>query len=569
MRLILRRSASRPWILAVTVLAVALTAGMGAATARVVGQMTADGLHTALSTTPPRFRGLVATRTYEEPAATTPWIEAERQEQHGELEEPLRAITTDGTTVVDLPRFEAADPVISGRPRLLTIRMQPDFEAHAVIEDGRLPRSGSDRVTVPPELRDPAFGTDQPEAILVEVALTQATADALRLEAGDTVILGPDNDDPYVDRYLTRRPYIAVRVTGIVALDDPAAPVWFGDSGVHVPTQISSAGGDSVTVFATALAAPGSLRRLADAISPIPVVASWRYPVDPDLVRPEDVSVIRQSLRRLGQQYLSTSYVPAGSTGMRTGLGHVLDRFATARASTLSAVAVAGMGVAGVVLAVVVLLAALRAADRYDLDLLLRARGASRLQMTGAAVSEVILVGATGAAGGLGTARLVGRSVPHAAWVGVLSAIAVSVLLLLAPIARVAGPAVGRRLGPRRITGEVAVASLAVAGAILLRRRGVISDGAGADPFLLVVPILLGVAVGLVLLRLQPLVVGALAERVAARRSTVAVTGLRRAARQPSATALPVLAVTLAVATSVLTAAIDTTWSPSSIGRHG
>jgi putative ABC transport system permease protein len=563
--LILRRVAGSPSILVVTIVAVALTAGMAAAAARVVALMTAEGLRTSVATTPPGMRGLVATRTYEGSAATATWIDTERRQLRSGLDESLRAITTDGTTVIDLPRFVAAHPVISGRPRLFTIRVQPGFEAHARLGTGRLPRSTNERVTVPPALRNPGLGLDQSEAILVEAAVSRATADALRVDVGDTVMLQPDSDDPYVTRYLFERPVIAVRVAGIVALDDAAAPVWFGDSGAHVPTQLSSPGGEAVTVHATALVAPGSLRRMAGAISPIPVVASLRYPVEPALVRPENVTAIQQSLRRVAQQYPSTTFVPVGSTGMRTGLGQVLDRFVTARAATLSAVAVAGMGVAGVVLAVIVLLAALRAADRHDLDALLRARGASRLQMTGAAVCEAVLIGGTGAAGGLAAAQLVGQPVRHAVWVGGLSAAALAVLLLV-PITRVseaagtrAGARARRRPPLRRITADVTIALLAVVGAFLVRQRGVVAGGAGADPFLVAVPILLGVAVGLVLLRLQPVVIGVIAERVAARRATVAVTGLRRAAREPSATALPVLAVTVAVATSVLTAAIDTT----------
>lgn len=565
MRLILRRAAGNLAILAVTVMVVALTAGVTAAATRLVAQITAEGLQTTLSAAPLATRGLTAMRTFEGAAANATSIDSAGRRLHGELERPLRGITTAGTAMVDLPRFVAADPPSSGRQRLFTLRVQPGFDAYAQVVAGRLPRSDTDRVAIPPALQEAARGSDQPDATVVEVALTQATAAALRLEVGDTVILEPHAQDPYVTRFLTSRPLIAVRVSGIVALDDPARPVWFGDRSAHEPTLISEPGGGSVTVFATVLAAPGSLGRLADAISPIPVVASWRYPVDPAVVRPEDVTGIQQALRRLEQRYPSTSYVPAGSIAMRTGLGQVLDRFVTARASALSAVSIAGAGLAGVALAVIVLLAFLRAADRHDLDLLLRARGASRVQMTGAAICEAVIVTVTGAVCGLAVAQFVGRSVPHAGRVGVLSAAAVSALLLvpIAPAARAARATSpshpGRRASLSRVTVEVAVVVVAVAGAILFRRRGVIADGAGADPFLLAVPILLGVAVGLALLRLQPLVVGALAERVAARRSTVTATGLRRAARQPSATALPVLAVTLAVATSVLTAAIDTT----------
>ena len=559
MRLILRRVTANVSLLAVSVALVALTAGATAAAARAVAQMTTDGLRAAVSDAGPAVRGLTATRAHA--AATATSAHQAGQQFQRELDRPLRDITTDGTTIIDTPRLVAADPVIDGRPRLFTLRIQPDVGRHAEVVTGRLPRPSSERVEVPVELRDAALGTDQRAAPLFEVALTGPTATELHLSVGDTALLAADRDDPYVTRFLTRRPYVAVRVSGIVALDDPDHPVWFGDAAAHAPTLISSPGGGEVTVFATALVAPEALRPLAAALQPIPVVATWRYPVDPELVAARDVRDIRQALRRAEQRHVTTEFVPAGMTGLRTGLGGVLDEFVATRAATLTAVAVAGVGLAGVLIAVVTLLAALRTDMRRDVDTLFRARGASKSQMVVTAALEAVLIGVTGGLLGLAGARSVGDGVGHAIPVGVVGAAVVAGALFTAATPRQTLMRDASSAALRRVVIESTVVGLAVTGVLLVRRRGLVTPGAGVDPFLLAVPVLLGVAVGLTLVRVLPAATGAITEPLARRTSTVAVTGLRRAARQPSATVLPMLAVVLAVATGVLTDAVDHTVS--------
>lgn len=557
MRLILRRVTANVSLLAVSVALVALPAGAITATARAVAQMTTDGLHAAVSDARPAVRGLTATRAHT--AATATAARQAGQQFRRELERPLRAITTGGTTVIDTPHLVAADPVIEGRPRLFTLRIQPHVDRHAEVVTGRLPRPTSERVEVPAELRDAALGTDQRDASVFEVALTSTTASELHLSVGDTALLAADGDDPYVTRFLTSRLYVAVRVSGIVALDDPDQPMWFGDAAAHAPTLIASPGGGEVTVFATALLAPDVLRSLAAALQPVPVVATWRYPVDPELVAARDVRALRQALRRAEQRHVTTEFVPAGMTGLRTGLDGVLDEFVTTRAATLTAVAVAGVGLAGVLIAVITLLAALRTDMRRDVDALLRARGASTSQLVITAALEAVLIGVTGGLLGLAGARFVGDGVGHAIPVGVVGAAVVAGALFTAVTPRrmlVRDPSSATL---RRAVIESTVVGLAVVGVLLVRRRGLVTPGAGVDPFLLAVPVLLGVAVGLPLVRVLPAATGAVAEWLARRTSTVAVTGLRRAARQPSATVLPVLAVVLAVATGVLADAVDHT----------
>ena len=89
-----------------------------------------------------------------------------------------------------------------------------------------------------------------------------------------------------------------------------------------------------------------------------------------------------------------------------------------------------------------------------------------------------------------------------------------------------------------------AYATLALAGVYLLRRRGItggssVQNTTGFDVYLAAVPVLLGLGVGLIVLRLYPLPVRALAWLAALRRDLVPGLGFKRVARQPTITAAP------------------------------
>jgi putative ABC transport system permease protein len=119
------------------------------------------------------------------------------------------------------------------------------------------------------------------------------------------------------------------------------------------------------------------------------------------------------------------------------------------------------------------------------------------------------------------------------------------------------------RPGRRRlaIVGIVAVA--AVLGVYLVRRRGIESSGFGAsgnlDPYLAAIPVLLGLACGIAVLRLHPYPLQA-AARLARRTKGLALQlGLSRAARQPDTTSLPVLVLVVALAIAAFAATMAST----------
>ncbi|WP_447040463.1 hypothetical protein [Streptomyces sp. DSM 118878] len=101
--------------------------------------------------------------------------------------------------------------------------------------------------------------------------------------------------------------------------------------------------------------------------------------------------------------------------------------------------------------------------------------------------------------------------------------------------------------GGRRLVGEAVVLVLAVGGVFALRARGT-EGSAGPDPLVAAVPVLLGVATVVLLVRCYPWPVRAVARWSAGRRGVVPLVALSRAAKEAPARglALLVLVVTLA-----------------------
>ena len=125
-------------------------------------------------------------------------------------------------------------------------------------------------------------------------------------------------------------------------------------------------------------------------------------------------------------------------------------------------------------------------------------------------------------------------------------ALAATAILVLTtwPLARPGAPRSSattrrsRRLGPRRLVFEALLIGLAITGAWLLRERGLTTEAAGGSGRSIRSwpsrPVLVGVAVGLLTIRLYPLPVRAIGWLAARRRDLVAVLGLRTIGRDPT-----------------------------------
>ena len=115
------------------------------------------------------------------------------------------------------------------------------------------------------------------------------------------------------------------------------------------------------------------------------------------------------------------------------------------------------------------------------------------------------------------------------------------------------------RASPRRLVLEGTAVFLAVAGALLLRQRGlaVAGDEVRFDPFLAAVPVLAAMAVGIVLLRVYPFPIRACGWLAARRRDLVPVLGLRNVGRHSAAVALPLLVLMLTAAFSAFASVVS------------
>ncbi|MEU0188246.1 FtsX-like permease family protein, partial [Streptomyces sp. NPDC006207] len=236
------------------------------------------------------------------------------------------------------------------------------------------------------------------------------------------------------------------------------------------------------------------------------------------------------------------------------GLGELLGPFAAERTAAQPLVLVAAVGV-GTVAAVVLLMATgLSAARRRAEFTLLRARGISMGSLTGRLLAESAVVAVPSAAAGLVLALLLlpAERAALAVWAAAAVAVVATVSLPLRAVTTARRPRpeqredlVAARPSRRRTVAELAVVVVVAGAVVALRQRGT-ADG-GADVLTAAAPVLLAVVAALVLLRLYPWPVRLLARPFARLDGAVLHLGLARAGRAPSTTALPLLAVLVAL----------------------
>ncbi len=464
----------------------------------------------------------------------------------------VRDLFRDRVFTVDTPRWRVTSEIRT--QSLATLRFQQAVEEHVRVVEGRLP-TGATTLTVDP---GPGPNPTAPR-ILYEGAISTDTADQTGLKVGDELSLALDATDPLTRGRFDRA---AVKIVGTFEANDEAEPYWSGDLSLIHPTQ-RALSADNVFVNAAILMSPDAyppLFAITDEKT-LPLRYSWRYYVDPERLASGRVADILVDLRRLETAFPASAVGGAQATTLRSGLlGFMVSqqaRWASAQA-VLAVVAVGPAIVATAALALLAILASKRRRETLDLS---RSRGASPLQAVGSVLAEGLLLTIPVAilAGLLAIVLVAGGPDPAAFAIPLLVA-GVATILLVAVVAPTAlgppGPAErsaarGRRPSPRRLVAEASVIVVAVLGAWLLRERGVTGAGAaspiGADPFIAAVPALVGVAAGLITLRLLPIPLGALSRLATTRRDLVPVLAMRRATRGTSTA--PVLLVLLATAT--------------------
>ena len=403
---------------------------------------------------------------------------------------------------------------------------------------------------------------------LVEVALSTATARALRLKLGERAVFTPELQDPAVQLVPIRDELpLAIHVAGLFAVDHANDQFWFGDTGLGTPTIRQSQSLDENNVFAQALISDSGYKTMLAATRPLLLNYDSHYVVRPDRLGAQHIGALTVDLAQLQSEFSGATQL---DRQVQVALSPVLAQYRKERSQAETLLSVAAIGLFACALACLGLLAALSYDRRRNETELSRTRGASPHHLLAAQAAESFLTSAPAALLGWGLAVLLvdGRGSSLSAWLA-FAIVAATVLLPVLAIAGTARRPLGARAREDVVTGRPSARRLAVEGLVavgagvgvyLLRRRGLGSnDTGGFDLYLAGVPVLLGLACGILALRLYPLPLAALA-RVARRgRGLPLHLGLSRAARQPGAASLPLIVLVLALAIATFAAAMART----------
>lgn len=466
--------------------------------------------------------------------------------------------------VLDAPRWTVrglpgAPPVLT--QRFLQLRLQSNIAGRIRVTEGRLP-ARRDPVSASQVTGATATGTDR--LLVYETAISRATAEQLAVRVGDRLLASAD--PVYLRDSGLRGPpavyRVLVEIVGLIEVVAPADDYWLDDSRLSQPGVFETP--DVTLVYGTGLLAPEAFARLLGETSPEPWTYEWRYFVDPTRLKESDLAAFESGVRRL-------SVIYASSNRVRTGLADLARRFADQRLLAVSVLALAAAGLAATALAVLGVLGGLLAERRRAALALARSRGAGVGQLAAAQAIEAAIVALPAAL--VGGAAAVAWTRPPSPAPALLAAVAVALAAVAALVAATGSPlggvarqglgVVGRRQADAgrasnlpRLVLEGLVVVLAAVGVVLLRRRGLAETGRLVDPYLVAVPILLGLAAGIVALRLLP-PIARLADRPAARgRGLVPILVARRLAR-PAGAQLATIAVLLAVALATFAAIVQ------------
>lgn len=487
----------------------------------------------------------------------------DKGEQLAELFPPtLRGLLADPTL-----RITAARMIISGSGTHLSLKYQDGLPDATTLVDGRWPR---DRGTPLPSagtgFEPGAPGSQKP--VVLEVAMSSREAFELGLKVGDRQPIEVDGSDAMLSG---ARFSIVKTVVKVVGLFDPIHPTSDYWDDVSLLQAVLPTMSDPDT-YAAAYIPAEEYPTLYGA--GMPFRYDWRFQVDPEKV---DAAKLDQLMDDLLHVDMATGVSEASQPGlpvMRTGLPGVLQQFGVERAQSQSILAIAALGpfaVAAAALGTITILLVMR---RRSAHALTRGRGAAGALVLGTQLWEAVLIaGGASLVGLLAAVQLVpardgGTSVAFGLAVG-----AAAVLLLLAASWPSARQPLGQlerddppmlRVAPRRIVIELTIVGIAVAGVMLLRQRGLAtgSDGtARFDPLLVAVPVLSGLAAGIVARRMYPLPIRGLGWLAARRRDLVPVLALRTLGRHPAVASLSLLVLMLTAAfgsfASVVVSSLD------------
>lgn len=497
------------------------------------------------------------------------------EQLRAEQPEPLRAMLGDPRFWVMGSRLElvAPDQAELGSQHL-SLKVEPQLDQDVTLLDGRwpdapeivdplaaVPAEELDRLT--PEEYDDLLADAHDEMAPFEIVLSAPAAEALEWQVGE-------------ERHVAREP-IRLLLTGVFEADDPGAGFW-----THNPYSAEPLIVDDLNLGTSGHAAaylhPAWDGELPDGSLPMTFTTQLWFPLQPEALSGAQVSEAAAQLTRFtAPRQLDTagppgSEVPApesqGGIGVRfaTGLVELLERIEQQQAVTSTVLAIVAAGPIGVVLAVFLLGTRLLVAGRRSALALLSARGGSGGQLRTMLGLEGLVIGVPSAVlgGALAVALVPGRTAP--------GDLVLTGLIALVPAAMLAAGTsprglresrsdLGARRGRWRWIGEVVVLTATAVAVLLLWQRGVAPGAGDTDILLTTVPLLLAVTTCVLVLRVYPWPLRALAGVLRRRRGVVAFLGSARAVRDPAGGLVPAVALVIAVSVSVFSAVLASTVS--------
>jgi len=538
-RLLLRQARAEVATLVALAVTTLLVAGVLAAWPRAVARMVADDLAQQVAAQPALDRDL--TLPAHPPVG-------------GDLVPDARAVAEGVAALQDVAdaQVEAAGPALRGLLDGSRFAVE-----HPVVEIERGPRAPDvsqmslsllldpglpDRVefvtgTAPaPYDAGPAVGLPLASAGSalppVEVALATETAQALRWEVGES------------RRSLDLGFPVELRLAGTFEATDPADGSWR-----HLPSALAASVVDDpnagVLVTGVGFTDPGALAAL---VVPNRAAVRFWHPLDAAGVVGADRETLVADLQRV-----------RADQGLRSGTTDVLVAGRAREATVRSLLDVLAVGVCGAALGVLWLAAVLAVERRRAALVLLRARGASGVAVRALVAAQGLVValpaGAVGIAAGL---LLVPGPTRPADLLPAVAAVLAPAVLLAVAAGRVPARAGRADLGSRawrwRWVAELLVVLAAVASVAVTRQRGLAGASGGTDPLVSALPLVLGLAAAVLVLRLYPWPVRALLGAVRRRPGAAGFLGAAQAARSPAAGLVPVVALVLGVSTVGLSA---------------
>jgi putative ABC transport system permease protein len=412
--------------------------------------------------------------------------------------------------------------------------------------------------------RLPQQGVTSNGQVVLQVAVTGATAARYGLRPGSRLGMGPD---------------VTLEVTGIVTPVDPGSAFWGVDPIAAAPAlNFTPPPASSPYWIGACFIGPAEVPVLQASVPTNSMQVSWAVPLSLARLSAGQVPALTDQLNGAladggmvrngaGQQIGG----PLAQVPLSIGLLPVLSGFIAEDQAIGAVLGLLFVSLAAIGIVAVVLAAALVATRRGPEFAVMRARGASLRQVTGRALASSAAFTLPAAAAGAGLAVLLtpGGSTAISWWLGGCALAAALGGVPLVVVARLRSAGRGRRRSDRftpaaasrrmavvrRLVAEAGLAAAAVGGIIVLRRQGL--SAGSVDVYSSAAPVLVAVLAAIVVVHVYPVLLRLLLRLARVRPGVSAFVGLSQATRTAPAAIAVVFALVLALAMVAFGTMID------------